>query len=480
MTDQRRSMLVVDDEQSICLAFRRFFDSRGWVVHTAASAGEGVATCGELRPDIVFLDVRLPDQSGLDVLGDLARCGAHIIVITAYGGLDTVVRALHGKACEYLVKPIDLDEALSLVERVMKPESARSGSKCRDATAGESLVGRSSAMQNVYKLIARAARTSSPVLIHGETGTGKELASLAIHRFGGRKDGPFCAINCGAIPEHLIESELFGHVRGAFTDARSDRTGKFESADGGTLLLDEVGELPPPVQVKLLRVLDSGAIERVGSSQTVQLDVRILAATNKDLEVRVRSGLFRRDLYYRLAVLQISIPPLRERADDIPRLAEHFLRELSAERGDGPHSLSADALDALMKHRWAGNVRELKNALHHAVAVAPGSIIRADDLPESIVRSELLSEKDADELRDSAVRYASSLPDGETGRYRETLEHVESALIAHAMDRYEGNQSEAAEHLGIHRNTLRKKLREFRLHPEDDPQENHADIVEAP
>jgi len=466
MTDRARSMLVVDDEDSICLAFERFFQSRGWKVRSAASAVEGLSAYDGLRPDIVFLDVRLPDRSGLDLLADLAERGAVVVVITAYGGLDTAVRALHGKAYDYLVKPIDLDKALSLADRALETHASRSEADGLARTGRELLVGKAPAMQETYKLIAKVARDRSPVLIQGETGTGKELAAVAIHRFSARRDGPLLAINCGAIPLRLIEGELFGHVRGAFTGADADRVGKFESAEGGSLLLDEIGELPLSVQVKLLRVLDSGTIERVGSSQSIRLDVRLLAATNKDLEGEVEAGRFRRDLYYRLAVLRISMPPLRQRKEDIPLLAEHFMRQMAAGSGHPPRVLGADAREALLRYDWPGNVRELRNALNYALAVAPDRAIRPADLPQPVVHREAGEADGGRRLHEAALRYAAALPDEQTRRYRRTVEQVERALIVDAMRRYGGNQSEAAGHLGLHRNTLRKKLREFRIGPE--------------
>ncbi|HOF17485.1 MAG TPA: sigma-54 dependent transcriptional regulator, partial [Phycisphaerae bacterium] len=318
----------------------------------------------------------------------------------------------------------------------------------------------------VVAAIGRATASGSPVLIQGETGTGKELVARAIHQFSPRRDGPFVAINCGAIPETLIESELFGHVRGAFTGAEADRAGKFESADGGCLLLDEIGELPLDVQVKLLRVLDTGVVERVGASRPVRLDVRILAATNKNLADEVRQGRFRQDLYYRLAVLPISLPALRERKGDIALLAEHFLQATAA--GSAPTaSLSPGALEALGNHPWPGNVRELKNAIEHAAALAPGRAIREEDLPESVRHGGTGHAPDEAALHRVVVDYATALP-AEAGRCSRTLEQAERALIAYAMKRHGGNQSEAAAYLGLHRNTLRNKLRHLKIETGDD------------
>ncbi len=454
------SILVIDDEDSICLAFKRFFEDRGWSVTLAASADAGVAAWRARRPTVVFLDVRLPDRSGLDLLADIGDGRTNVVVITAYGGLDTVVRAIQGRAFDYLVKPIDLDQALALAERIRDGGGRSSAAQAAIGNpVPDSLIGKSPAMQHVYKLIARVAPTTSPVLIQGPTGSGKELVARAIHRFGPRREGPFVALNCGAIPDNLIESELFGHVRGAFTSAASDRTGRFEAADSGTLLLDEVGDLPLAVQVKLLRVLDTNTIERVGSSQSIPLDVRIIAATNKHLEEEVERGRFRRDLYYRLAVLSIHVPALRDRREDVVALAAHFLH-LAAPASTIP-PLSADAQRVLSEYDWPGNVRELKNAMEHAIALAPERTILSDDLPAFVRRRGKPEHLDDDRLRHAVIDYAASLSDGDFGRCHRTLEQVERALIAFALKRHRGNQSEAAIYLGLHRNTLRNKLREL-------------------
>jgi len=466
MTTRPKSILVIDDEDSICLAFEQFFGARGWSVRTAATATEGLAACEQSEPDVVFLDERLPDRSGLEVLAELADRNTRVVIITAYGELETVVRALQGKAYDCLAKPIDLDKALSLAERILAQQATKARQSDTTAGLGGLLVGQAPPMQEAYKLIALAAGANSPVLIHGETGTGKELAALAIHRFSARSDGPFVAINCGAIPEHLIESELFGHVRGAFTGAVSDRAGRFETAHGGSLLLDEIGDLPLPVQTKLLRVLDSGSIERVGSSQTTRLDVRIIAATNRKLSDEVRSGRFRRDLYYRLAVLRITMPPLRDHREDIPLLAEHFLKLLAPPSDRRPHLLDPDTIEALVAYDWPGNIREFRNAVDHALAIAPDRTILPGDLPEPIRFGESPAPRE-DRLREAVVRYASGLTDAKPKRYHRVLAEVERALVRHAMKQHQGNQSEVARYLGLHRNTLRKKLREMKISPSD-------------
>ncbi len=454
-------LLVIDDEDSICLAFRRFFERRGWTVNVCSSGGDGRAAFERESPDVTFLDIRLPDADGLEVLRELheRRPGAAVIMITAFGGLETVVGSLQADAYDYLPKPIDLDEALKLAERALEQRRSAPGAPAPPAASGEQLVGASPAMQAVYKRIAVLARDECSVLLLGETGTGKEMVARAIHAHSRRSDGPFVAVNCGGLPETLVESELFGHVRGSFTGADADRTGRFEAAEGGTLFLDEVGELPESTQVKLLRVLDSRQIERVGSTHPRQLDVRIVAATNRDLFAAVRNGRFRADLYYRLAVVQVELPPLRERRTDILPLAEHFIA--AAGRGTGAGRIDPDAAEALRDYDWPGNVRELRNAVQHALAVSPGGPVRLEDLPDPLRRPGDGAEDGASDA--PAQRYVRQVPDAAGSLWSAGIEPVERELIRRAMRECDGNRSEAAELLGIHRNTLRKKLRELGL-----------------
>jgi len=468
-TGDEKSILVIDDEESICTAFEKFFRRRGWGVRVAASGAGGLAEYKHRRPDVVYLDVRLPDGNGLDVLDELRTVDpdARVVIITAYGGMKTVMRSIEGKAFDYLTKPLDLDRAEELAIRALQSlRSPGKGGAADWSTAGGEgpIVGSSPAMQDVYKRTAKIAQLDSAVLILGQTGTGKELIARAIHRHGARRDGPFVPVNCGALPESLVESELFGHVRGAFTGAESDRAGRFEAADRGTLFLDEVGELPPAVQVKLLRVLDSQIIERVGSVKPIPLDVRILAATNRNLTEDVRTGHFRSDLYYRLAVMQVELPPLADRPEDIVPLAEHFLAVLTGTE-KAPAVLDPSAVRALQKHNWPGNVRELKNAVEHAAAVTPSDIISPQDLPAS-VRGASMQDAEGHAVERIAKDLVSAIPQTE-GLYRGAIEPVERAVIREALKRCGGNRSDAADLLGLHRNTLRKKMRQLDIDPEN-------------
>jgi two-component system nitrogen regulation response regulator GlnG len=496
--DTPKSLLVIDDEDSICLAFRRFFEKRGWRVFAASSASEGAALHEQFAPHVVFLDVRLPDRSGLSLLDGFANSDSEVVVITAYGGFDTVIQAIHGRAFDCLAKPLDLDEALALADRIWKSrqgagESAPDESKPDlEFLVGDSpamrLVGDSPAMQEVYKLIARAAGSAggsvsasatnmtTPVLIDGETGTGKELVARAIHRFSDRRKGPFIALNCGAIPENLIESELFGHIRGAFTGAETDHVGNFQSADGGCLLLDEVGDLPLGVQVKLLRVLDDQRIVPVGASHPIALDVRVLAVTNKRLEEEVHAGRFRRDLYYRLNVLRISLPPLRGRKGDIEPLVAHFLKLIDRSSGSNP-GITPESVRELTARDWPGNVRELKNAILRAAANNPNGPIRLEDLSTGNSAAAMNGRHDDTALSRAAIEYSAGIQSESVGRFHQTLQCAERALIANAMRRFLGRQSEAADYLGLHRNTLRTKLREYGLgsrHSNSQGQDQHG------
>ena len=467
----RAAILVIDDEEAICFAFRRYFEPRGCPVRVASTGAAGLAAYTEEPADVVFLDVRLPDVDGLEVLERLCARDpqARVIVITAYGSLETVTRAIRGRAFDYLVKPIDLDRAAELVAQAQASRHAAAagepppdpGAPGPPAPDDLALVGRSPAIQEVYKRIGRVADTDSAVLILGETGTGKELVARAIHHHSRRCAGPFVAVNCGVLPETLVESELFGYARGAFTGATTDKAGRFEAADGGTLFFDEIGELPPAAQVKLLRFLDTQTVERLGSVRPIRLDVRILAATNCDLAEAMAAGRFRQDLYYRLAVVQIPLPPLAARAEDVAPLAQHFLA-LRTPTGREPPLLSREAAALLEAYPWPGNVREHRNTVEHAAVASGGGPILPAHLPESVRRGPRKPAADGPSALDADIqRFVGSLPPNAS--YREVLDPLEKALIRRALAEAGGNQSVAAERLGLHRNTLRNKLRDLGL-----------------
>ena len=463
------TILVIDDEASICFAFERFFGARGYRVLSAGTGAQGLALCRSELPDILFVDVRLPDADGLDLLEELHSMvpDSCIIVITAYGSLNAVTRAIREKAFDCLVKPLDLDRALDLAEQFVEARSRLASASMVEPDARQTdlttdafpVIGESAAMQGVFKAVARAAATDASVLITGETGTGKDLIARSIHRLSDREAKPFGAVNCGALPEALVESELFGHRKGTFTGADSDKVGRFEAADGGTLFLDEVGELPPSSQVKLLRFLDSHVIERLGDVTPRQLDVRILAATNQPLAEAMAAGGFRQDLYYRLAVLEIHIPPLRKRREDILPLAEHFLSECTGDTV--PPRLSRKAASVLEAYNWPGNVRELRNAIEHALAMTTGNVVLPLHLPHHVRATSTAVQDDSAGAPERALDdYLREI--GTEGRdlYQRAVMPIETELIRRVLNECNGNQSEAAQRLGLHRNTLRKKLQE--------------------
>ncbi|RMD73434.1 MAG: sigma-54-dependent Fis family transcriptional regulator [Lentisphaerae bacterium] len=414
--------------------------------------------------------MRLPDIDGLDLLDKLAAEAQKqsmelppVIVISAYGSLEVVARAMQGKAVDYLPKPIDLDAAANLVERILAQSRENLFHEPEKSSEDTLIVGESPAMQKVFKQIGLVARTSANVLIIGPTGAGKELVAQAIHKLSARRNHPFVAVNCGALPENLVESELFGHERGAFTGANSSRAGRFELAHGGTLFLDEIAELPLNAQVKLLRVLDTQLIERLGSVESRSVDVRIIAATNRTLEEEVSQGRFREDLFFRLNVIRIDVPPLRERPEDIVPLVRHFLKLFGNDI-----AITESALKILQRYGWPGNVRELRNAIQHAVVLAGEGPLLPEHLPRNIREGNpLMNSTTGPETlsRDQLARwYVETIcRDGEIGTfYRKAIEGIEKELITQAL-KHCSNQNEAAEWLGLHRNTLRYKIKDLNI-----------------
>jgi two-component system nitrogen regulation response regulator GlnG len=458
-------LLVIDDEPAILHAFRRAF-AKDEVLMTAGSAAEGVALVRDQPPDVVVLDLNLPDGSGLDVFRKIHDIDARIpvIFITGHGTTETAIEAMKLGAYEYLFKPLELETlretvgAAFEISRLMHVPVVTAAEE--PAPLSDVLIGRSPQMQKVYKAIGRVAAQDVNVLILGESGTGKELVARAIYQHSPRAKGPFLALNCAAIPETLLESELFGHEKGAFTGAERKRIGKFEQCSGGTLFLDEIGDMTPLTQTKILRVLQEQRFERVGGNETVQTDVRLLAATNRDLEQLVAAGQFRSDLYYRLTVYTIKLPPLRERLEDLPLLVEHFLKRFSRELSKEVQQISPEALELLRQHPWYGNLRELQGVLKQALLQATGPILLPEFLPES-VRSRGTKGKEtgsaAGVLAESFVR--ERLQMGSQNLYAEALELMERTLIVKVLEHTQGNQLQAAKILGITRGSLRFKIR---------------------
>jgi DNA-binding NtrC family response regulator len=453
-------VLVVDDEESIVWVFRKLIEGMGHACLTSPTAERAIEIARAEQPDLVFMDVKLPGMDGLTALEEVRRVAprAKFVVITAHGSLDTAVRAVKLGAAEYLAKPIDLERARSLVEASLKGVAlSREVERLRGEPAGISgIIGKSPVMQEVFKQVAAVASSDASVLLVGESGTGKELLARAVHYNSPRASGPFEAINCASIPETLLESELYGHERGAFTGAVRQKPGKFEVADGGTVFLDEVGEIALLAQVKLLRFLQERKFERVGGTDGVRVDVRIIAATNVNLENRVREGRFREDLYFRLNVVKIDIPPLRDRRDDIPLLVAHFL---DLGRGAG---ITTSALDLLRNHSWPGNVRELRNAIERGSVLARGGPIRPEHLPETVLSPRPLGESDLEaRVREIVEKLVAQEPPGQVFRHVES--RWEKALLRRVLEMNNGNQVKTAEQLGINRMTLRKKMEQYGL-----------------
>ena len=455
------TILVVDDEQSITWAFEKFLTSLGHAVRTASTAEQGLEMARREPPDLVILDVKLPGMDGLSALEELRRIlpGARVIVITAHGTLETAVRAVKLGAVDYLAKPVDLAKAKRLIESALSgPPASREVERLRGEPPFGGLVGRTPAMQEVFRKVAAVCESDASVLFVGESGTGKELLARALHSTGRRSSGPFEPVNCAAIPETLLESELFGHEKGSFTGAHRQKRGKCEIADGGTLFLDEIGDIPVTMQVKLLRFLEDRTFSRVGGTERVTVDARILSATNSDLEARVASGAFREDLFFRLNVVRIDIPPLRDRRDDIPLLVAHFVEQWGAE------GISQEALEILKNHAWPGNVRELRNALERGVVLSRKRTILPEHLPESVLRPRSAGSSDVDGRIAETVDQIVLSPDApRTGLHRLVEEKWERALLRRALEMTGGNQVQAARLLGINRLTLRKKIAQYGL-----------------
>jgi two-component system nitrogen regulation response regulator GlnG len=474
---QTRHILIVDDEEAVCWALERALSREGYRVAVAPSAEAAFTAAQKEQPDAVILDVRLPGLDGLSALAELRRLtdDAPIIVVTAHGNLDTAVRAVEGGAFDYLAKPFDLSQALDAVARAVHRRAlqATNGPPEEDdeptAERGE-IIGRSRVMQAVFKRIALAAPRDACVLITGESGTGKELVARAIHNHSPRRDRPFLPVHVAALNPNLVESELFGHVKGAFTGASQARPGLLALADGGTVFLDELADIPLPVQVKLLRVLEHNEVLPVGSNQQQPLNIRILGATHQDLSRRVAEGTFRHDLYFRLNVFQIHLPPLRERPEDLPLLAEHFLRRFE------PRALPLlpDMVRHLQSLPWFGNVRELRNALEHAAIVARGGPLLPEHFPT--ISTGFTPADRASQLAtmvkqwaEDRIRAAGNEPP--TDLYAELLRCVEPALLEEVMRRVQDNRWVAAQWLGLNRATVRKKLHLYGLAETQDAEE---------
>jgi two-component system response regulator AtoC len=448
-------VLVVDDEENLRLVLRTLLRRNGYEVEAASSGEEALALVDSFGPDFILTDVRMPKMGGLDLLATLRAKGndATVVVMSAYGNTDLAIEAMKAGAYDYIQKPFKPDEVVLTLKKAEERELLRRENRAlreeiRKEHKFEDILAKSPSMQDIFRTIAKIAEYKTTVLIGGESGVGKELVARAIHRRSSRRGGPFVPVNCGAIPENLLESELFGHKKGAFTDAIADRRGLFEEADGGTLFLDEIGELPLGLQVKLLRVLEDDKIRRLGEARDIKVDVRIIAATHRDLMAETKAGRFREDLFYRLNVLPIPVPPLRDRKEDIPLLIEHFLSRNNMRLGTSIRGMDGECRRLLYGYSWPGNVRELENTIERAMVLAEGDQLVAQDLPERIR-----------EARDPVQMHLAS---GELS-VKKTMRVIEEILIRRALQKTKGNRTRAAEVLEISHRALLYKIKDYQI-----------------
>lgn len=458
-------VLVVDDQKTVCYSLQRFLRSEGYNVHTATSGEEALSVINDVKPDLVIMDVRMPEMDGIEVLRKIKESHpqVQVIMMTAFSTTEKAIQAIKLGAYDYITKPFDNDELLMRVRDAIKTKELMDDVVTFDAsedyTGGERIIGKSPAMLDIYKQIGKAAPTDAPVLIKGESGTGKELIARAIYHYSNRSFKPFLAINCAAIPEQLLESELFGYEKGAFTGADFKRIGKFEQCSGGTIFLDEIGDMPVGLQAKLLRVLQDGRIQRLGGTETIETDVRIIAATNKDIEDMVKKGTFREDLYYRINVVTINVPPLRERKEDIKELVHYFIQKYNKKLGKAIKGITSEALKGLEEYDWPGNVRELENVIQKAMVFCNSDCLSTEYLKvfqkQNLIHDSCASlEKAIHDLVELAFKESCS------DKFHVIVSLLEKTMIKKALELAKGNQVHAARLLGISRNTLRKKLEE--------------------
>ena len=471
-------VLVADDEDSIRFVLRETLEAEGHVVTDVASGDAALEALQAQTFDVAFFDIRMPGPSGLELLDQVQAMGGDVavVIITAQNTFENAVDAMKRGAFDYLVKPFSTEEVIPLVDKALRTRAleseVRSLRREVGQQTGERLVGRCAAMLEVFKTVGRVSRSDVPVLVQGESGTGKELIARAIHAASPRADGAFVAVNAAAIPRELLESELFGHERGAFTGAVETRIGRFREASGGTLFLDEIGDMPTDLQAKLLRVLQSNEVTSVGGRRPERVDVRIVAATHRDLDRAVAEGDFREDLLYRLRVVPIELPPLRDRGEDIPTLVGHFLDRYDVELTGGTHQVAGDTMAQLVSHDWPGNVRELENAMKRALVLASGEVLTPDDFAFLSTDGARPTMVDDDSPSLGAIvtsEVERALAEEASEIYREVMVQVERPLLRTVLAHTGGNQIKAAALLGINRNTLRKKITELGIELERRP-----------
>jgi nitrogen regulation protein NR(I) len=471
-------VLLIEDDPGIVVSLRRVLAEEGHEVLVETRGDDGLVRARERSWDVVITDMRLPGLGGLELIRELHALKPRlpIILITGHGTTETAIEATKLGAFDYMLKPLEVPEFIELVGKAVtssrlmtEPVEVGSPKASRDA-----LVGTSRVMQSIYKEIGRVASKPVNVLIRGETGTGKELIARALYQHSDRSTASFIAINCAAIPETLLESELFGHERGAFTGAENRRIGRFEQANQGTIFLDEIGDMTPGTQIKLMRVLQERCFQRLGGKETIPVDVRVIAATNRDLEAAIQHKQFREDLYYRLSVVVIQLPPLRQRKEDVPELVKYFLRKYAAELGVADPSIHAEAMDFLQAQNWPGNVRELENTVRKVLLLAQGYTINLDHVRVALARASALADTSHLTLREQVDELLAAAQRGEiTDAHSRLLNAAEREMVSRAIELAHGNQAKAARWLGISRLTMREKLHLFGMHPSQEHPEPH-------
>lgn len=468
MMKNKHLILVVDDELSVRTVLKALLKREGYEVETAADGEEAIDKVKSLQPAMVIMDIRMPNKDGMEAFREIREIdkNIHVLMMTAFAAVETAVEAMKLGAFDYIIKPFNNDEMKILVKRAMQLQDLKDEVKVLHRELNNSylldkMITNSLNMMHLYKLIGKVSQTNATVLISGESGTGKELVANTIHYNSHRKTGPFIKINCGALPENLLESELFGHEKGAFTGAFQKKVGRFEAAEHGTIFLDEIGEISPALQVKLLRVLQEHEFERVGGNVTIKADFRVVAATNKDLKSMVEKGEFREDLYYRLNVVSLRVPPLRERKEDIKLLANFFLQKFSQENHREMITFDEEAIKVMENYPWPGNVRELQNLVERSVIMSNGPIIFSEDLLQG---SSLTDEKSAAGFSTESQHVRDSLPELENGQtLRDLIKKLEQSVIENKLKENQGNKMKTAKDLGISRRALLYKIQEYEI-----------------
>jgi two-component system nitrogen regulation response regulator GlnG len=459
-----KAIWIIDDDKSIRWVFEKALARTDLNFKTFSSIKDALAAIKDEEPQVIVSDIRMPQGSGLELLQVIKEKYVHIpvIIMTAYSDLESAVAAFQGGAFEYLAKPFDVDQAIEIIHRAIDESLKQTNQEVLFENSTE-MIGHAPSMQEVFRAIGRLSRSHATVLINGESGSGKELVASALHKHSPRADKPFIAINTAAIPKDLLESELFGHERGAFTGAQALRKGRFEQADGGTLFLDEIGDMPADLQTRLLRVLSDGQFYRVGGHNPIKVNVRVIAATHQDMEERVKAGLFREDLFHRLNVIRLRLPALRERAEDVPDLARHFLQQSAQQLGVETKNLSEDTLNYLSHLHWSGNVRQLENVCHWLTVMAPGQNIDIKDLPPELKNNDMYKEVSANWKDALKQEVQMALNKNKKDILTDLNQTFEKILIEEALHFTKGRRIEAAEMLGLGRNTLTRKVKELKI-----------------